>query len=700
MNFDFRLVFLVVFVVSVSCGIALCTKEKKYKKIVLRPSSAKDVMQLFPKSPSEIEMLTSLYIKDAQKKIADIIAIPDDQRTFANTAKALDELAGISDFIIFIHAVDVIEKTHPNDAMRKAAQDALLAINSVVVDAITNNRDLYNALKSYMRGAGLKEQLSPDQRYFLKKAMDDFERAGLSLPDNELGEIKKLKKELVEIELNFGANIAKDNRTITVSREGLQGLDESFIESLKRTEKGDYILGIDYPTYHNVMENCSVEATRKALYRAFMNRAYPQNEPVLKELIAKRDQWAKKLGYQNFAEFNVSDQMAGNVATIEKFLNELLPMVQEKDTQEFNQLISDLPTDVKLTSDRKMQPWDFPYVQNYYKKKHFNVDDVAIAEYFPMEKTVKGLLEIYEKFFSLRFKNVTVVGAWHGDVNLIEVYDAESSALLGYLLLDLYPRDNKFSHACHIEIIPATYKDGVSVPGISLVIANFPKSTSSKPSLLKRSDVETFFHEFGHALHGLLGKTQLASLAGTNTKMDFVEMPSQMLEEWLWDKDILKQLSSHYKTGEQLPDALIDSMVALKKFDTGSQLLKQLIYATLSLEYFKDGEHKDAYEIFKGLHTKNQHHIVFDPDNHKYAAFGHLPDYGARYYGYMWSRVFALDLFEEIKKHGLLNPVIGKKYILDILSKGGTEDPNVMLKNFLGREPNQDAFLRDVGLKD
>jgi len=265
----------------------------------------------------------------------------------------------------------------------------------------------------------------------------------------------------------------------------------------------------------------------------------------------------------------------------------------------------------------------------------------------------------------------------------------------------LYPRENKFSHACHDGIV-STYQNKSAnngfVPSVSVLIANFPKSTKDRPSLLKHSDVETFFHEFGHAMHALLGKTELASFSGTATKTDFVEMPSQMFEEWMWDKDMLEMVSSHYKTGVSLPDVLIDKMIALKRFDTGSFVQRQGWLGLIAFNCFKSGAKKDVKKIVQSLHEKYCEHIRFEPKTNMYASFGHLCCYGAKYYGYMWSKVFALDLFETIKQEGLLNYEIGEKLINKVLGKGGSVDPNKLLVDFLGREPNQDAFLRDLGL--
>jgi thimet oligopeptidase len=233
---------------------------------------------------------------------------------------------------------------------------------------------------------------------------------------------------------------------------------------------------------------------------------------------------------------------------------------------------------------------------------------------------------------------------------------------------------------------------------VSIVMANFPKSTATKPALLKFNDVNTFFHEFGHALHAFLGRTQMASFAGTSVKIDFVEMPSQILEEWLADKKILKMVGRHYQMGKTLPDDLIESLLKTKTYDSGLWTKRQLVFAKLSLSLFDNGENIEIEKFMKNTYEQIINYILFDPRNHDYASFGHLMGYGARYYGYLWSKVFALDLFNEIKKKGLLNAEIGRRYRDTIIGKGGSKDPNELLFDFLGREPNDQAFLKDMGL--
>jgi len=670
----------------------------KNKQLIDQVYDVQGIVDLFALQAEDILQKTGGYLKEAQNRIDQIIAIPDGQRNFENTAKVLDEVTGLSNAAVAERIYESLEFLSPDEAVRNAAHDTVITMREFWVDQVANNKKLYHAFKAYVEGNAQDEVLSTEQRYFLAEVMKDFERSGLNLPDGKREQVKKLKKELTILGLEFGRNIAQDNSTITVPRSALAGLKEDFIDNLKRTDNELYVLGVDYPTYFNVMEHCRVEDTRKELYHAFNNRAYPANETVLKQIIAKRDELAHLLGFSSYAHFDIDNQMVKTPERSRQFIADLIDKSEGKVKKEIMKLTATLPESVVLTADGKIKPWDFAYLKAMYKKEQFDLDERVIAEYFPMKKTVVELLDIYRQFLGVNFQEVPAKGLWHDEVKVIKVLNKDQSKLLGILLLDLYPRPNKYSHAAHLTVVPAVYEDGKFIPDISIVMANFPQPTSTKPSLLSRHDVNTFFHEFGHALHALLGRTTLASLSGTNTKTDFVELPSQMLEEWLWDKAILKKISGHYKTGELLPDAMIDKIIALKNLTSGNFVQRQGYLSLLALDYYKEGAQKNPYEIMKLLHEQIIKDVLFEPKNHFYASFGHLPEYGAKYYGYLWSKVFALDLFDEIKRHGLLNSEIGEKYVREVIGKGGSQDPNELLRNFLGREPNNEAFLKDIGL--
>ncbi len=588
---------------------------------------------------------------------------------------------------------------HPQQSMRDVGMESIKKIEAFLVDHVSTNKKLYLAFKEYVEGNAQKETLTEEQRYFLNQTMQEFKHAGFELPDAELNNVKILKKKLNDLSLEFERNIADDNRTIIVTKEGLAGLDEDFINSLQKTQDGNYLVGVDYPTYFQVIEHADVEDTRKRLFEAFNNRAYPANQNLLIEIMAIRHELATILGFESFAAFNIVNQMAASPARVDTFLKELRTYAQKKADQEINAFLSDLPASITLTKDGKIKAWDFARLKSHFKEKNFHIDERVIAEYFPMQKTIDALLDIYHQFMSIHFKEVSVTGMWHEEVRLIEVYNKERSTLLGYLLLDLHPRDNKYKHAAHGSIVPALkLADGSRLPMVSVVMANFPKPSQDKPALLMRADVRTFFHEFGHALHALLGATQVSSFAGTRVKTDFVEMPSQMLEEWLWDKEILKKVSSHYKTGEPLSDTIIDNIIALKKYDAGNDVLRQTMLAQYSLDLYK-ADKQDPEHLWFSLVDQILPHYHWGTEYRLYASFGYLTGYGAKYYGYLWSRVFALDLFNEIKKHGLLNPTIGACYVNEVIGKGGSCDPNTLLENFLGRKPSQTAFLHDMGLE-
>ena len=477
-------------------------------------------------------------------------------------------------------------------------------------------------------------------------------------------------------------------------------MDDAYKAQLATNDEGQFVLKLSYPIYFPLMEYCSVESTRKKAYALFNSRAYPENIALLQELISLRAQLAQLLGYESYAAFSINDEMAQTPHNVETFLQSLMGPGHTKITQELAELTSDLPSSVELVNG-KFKPWDFLHTQAHIKKQKYELDEREVAEYFSMHQTIAGLLKVYEQFMGIQFKQASLSGLWDDGLHTISVERCEGgkTKTLGYLILDLHPRANKYSHACQTTIIPSSYDHDHYRPGVAVVIANFPCATAQTPSLLKFNDVSTFFHEFGHALHALLGATHMVGFSGTAVKTDFVEMPSQMLEEWLYDKEILRMISHHYKTKEVLPDHLIEKIIRLKNFGNGHWVLRQTALALLSLRCYQAHQTQDIetlmHEIFKELTP----YIVDTPENHFVSSFGHLTGYGAAYYSYLWSKVFALDLFYHIKEYGLLNPTIGSKYVRDILQPGGSKNPNILLENFLGRKPNSKAFFKDLGLQ-
>ncbi len=702
----FKRVFLIVILTCFSgCSFFIKSRDiismKNFDNIIDgRFENINDFIDVFPKSVEDINFRAETIIKKIEDGVKRFLSVKSEERSFDNTARALDKLE--YQLSIIDAAIEIFEMVSPDEKICKACHDAAIKLHQFAIQTFSN-REIFRAFKEYVNGNALKESLNLEEKYFLKEEMKSYKRQGFDLPEEHFKKVTSLKKELAELSIEFDANINKDKSFIMVDKQDLDGLDEDFINNLQKNDD-KYILGCDYPTYFNVMEYCKVEQTRKDLYFVFQNRAYPENIKILNSIINKRDELAKLLGFNSYADLDLDSQMVKKQKVSRDFLSSLVDKAKQKADKEFDMLKNDLPESVLLDENGKMYAWNGGYASAKYKKKHFNIDEREISEYFPVKSTIDKIFEIYQNFLGLKFEEVLADNLWHEDVKLFKIFDAKNNQLLGTLFLDLYPRDNKYKHACMADIVHTTkYKDVKTgsyydVPGLIIVIANFPKATKEKPALLKHDDVVTFFHEFGHAMHGLLGKTELSNFSGTSVKRDFVEMPSQMFEEWMWDKGILKFVSSHYKTSQPLSENLIDKKIELKKLFSGSFVVRQCSLAFLALDYFADGKDKDLNQIRKDLHEKYSTHTRYESDTHFYASFGHLTGYGAKYYGYMWAKVFALDLFAEIKKHGLLDSEIGKKLVDLVLSKGGSIEPDVLLKNFLGREPNQEAFLKDLGI--
>jgi thimet oligopeptidase len=654
-----------------------------------------DIPALFAKTPQEIEGRMNQAMEKARKSIDDICSIPAHERSWHNTAHAFDR-ARAYDFVIIANPISVLTYVSTNDAVRTKAQEALVQLEQFATEIFDQNVQLYKAFKEYVEGNAQRESLSITQQLFLKDIMDDFKRNGLDLPEEQRKQVLALNKELAALSVEFEQNINKDQRSITATREELEGLDDDFISALRKTDDGKYIVGTDYPTYFMVLEHCCNAMTRKRLYHEFNNRAYPANQEILKKIIEKRDQLARLLGFESYAHLNLDNEMVKSPERAREFLDSVATKICAKEQQEFEQFCKDLPASVVLYNG-KLNPWDRAFLFAYHKKKYYSVDEREIAQYFPMEKTVQGLLDIYKRFFNLSMEESPISGLWDDQLRLIKIGRSGESKTLGYIILDLHPRPHKYTHACEITVLPS-FKES-SYPACAVVLANFPKSTATKPSLLELNDVRTFFHEFGHAIHELLGVTPIASYAGTKVKHDFVELPSQILEEWLWDPTIIKMMSCHYKTGKKLSDEMIGKIIALKNLSTGFFTTRQLCLAYLALDCYASGAQKDIDQILRENFVRMRKHELFYGDDHMCCSFGHLMGYGARYYGYLWSKVFALDMFNQIKaENGLLDPKVGERYTAAILSKGGSQDPNDMLKEFLGREPNADAFFKDMGI--
>lgn len=662
--------------------------------------SAEESLDIIPyiEKIQDIQILTALDAAGIQKKKAEsiinfqedlqkLLSIKEEERSFENTVRAWDRMTGgLQSILGFYEGMSLVQ---PCDSIRSSCEDAIREISLVFFDAISKHPELYSAFQSVKRK---EEHLLLHHSYYLDQVIEEFERMGCHLSLERRSKISALQNEISNLGLLFQKNIKEDQRSLFVHREDLKGLDDGFIDALNKNKEGLYELTCDYPTYVSTMQHCSDSTTRKELFHLFVNRASPVNQSILSAVIEKRDLLAKNLGFFSYAEYDLSSQMVKTVEKAESFIAKLFRNVKTKANIEFAELTKNLPEGVSLTSEGKLQAHDVAFTLESYRKKNFLLDERKVAEYFPVGNTIHSLISIYETFFSLKIEEIHSLPFWNESVKLLQIAKAGSKEICGYLFLDLFPRKNKFTHACHCTLIPS-YTDlekSKKYPALSLVVSNVSST------VLSHDQVKTLFHEFGHAMHAILGRSDMMMMCGTNVKMDFVELPSQLLEEWILQPSILKMISSHYITGESLPDELIDQMLKGKNCDKAINIERQCFLSALSFAYFAEGGKKDVDLIVKDLRSIYLNRYLYPEDDHFSCAFDHLNGYGAKYYGYLWAKVLALDVFAKIKEGGLLNPAVGASYVENVIGQGGSKDPNELLRNFLGRNPSEASFVQSL----
>lgn len=680
--------------------------------------TARECASIFPKSLEDIRRVAAEAKSTAVSALNGIVGTRCCEENALGTCAAIDRTAGLLSMASGI--LSVVKNVHPEKVMRDEASTLMVDLESFSIDHLSSNRALYLVLKAVHGNEANKSLLEQDQEtdYWLTEELAGFRRRGLDLETSSFEKVVQLQKEIAALTTKFSTNIAEDDTQIEVALENLTGVPDAIVQKLPtNASSGHRVLKMDYPTYFGVMKNCEVSSTRRAMAEAFENRAYPANVPVLQELIFKRHQLASTLGYSSYSHYDLDSKMAKHPDVAKKFVSDLVPGLLKKWSAEQGVIKQNLHHSVVLSADGKIPAWDIAFCINQVKKTALNVSETTIQEYFPLDSTLKALFKIYEAFFDIKFEQVdNGEELWSPSTSTLAVYEkvegdaAARGVLLGHIILDLFPREGKFSHACCHSVVPPTRApDGTFSPALSVVLANFPTATNETPALFLHDDVETFFHEFGHAIHGLMGRSKMMTLAGTRVKRDFVELPSQMLEEWLWEPSILAMITSHYKTGEALPVELIQAKVASKNAFSGRDSLRQLQFATYALDIFGHPFSTDAaaapdnYDttgLFRSIQPRLLPGMEFSNATHFECAFGHLTGYGATYYGYMWSEVFAQDVFQYIKDHdGLLSAELGRRYRNIILGVGGGRDPNDMLKEFLGREPNAKAFISKLGVE-
>ena len=584
--------------------------------------------------------------------------------------------------------------TASSDDLRKAGMDCEKAAQETVLDAFTSD-ELFNKVNFF---AANPQELTDEDQLLLQEYLDSFSENGLHLAEEKRQELKILNERLIELSSEFAEQLNNDSSHVLLRKDELKGLPEDFISGLEKdNDSGLYKLTMKYPHYRPAIESVERSDVRKKIYRAYMNRGGSVNSQRLAEAIKIRAQIASLLGFANHAEKSLKNRMAQSPAKVSKMLEKVESRLKTKNKEDLNKILERKRQDLG-DETVGLDAWDVNYYSKKIKKESYDFDSEEVQKYFPAGKVISGMFEVYETLFGVKFEQSSSEEVWHESVNYYDIIDPKTMEPIAGFFMDLYPRAGKYGHAAAFTLKKGYKKrtGQYSMP-VSAIVANFTKASNDKPSLLKHREVETLFHEFGHIMHQTLTKSKYASLSGTRVKRDFVEAPSQMLENWVWEKEILKMISSHYQTQENLPDALLDKMLKARKFNSGYLYTRQLFFASIDMKYHQLSLQDADINPTQIYHDVFEQVTLLKPlkDSVPEAGFGHLMGgYDAGYYGYLWSEIYAADMFTRFKEEGLLNPQTGLDYKKWILEPGGSIDPFVLLSKFLGREPNEEAFFK------
>lgn len=576
--------------------------------------------------------------------------------------------------------------SHPDDGVREKAKLCEPKIDKLDT-ALWLDPKLARVVKRY---AAKKETLGTARTRLLEKTLRDFRRNGLDLDERGQKRLREINEELTKLGLEFDSNLAESHLTVEATPDRLEGLPKEWLASHPPNERGKVVLTTDYPDYFPVLTYAKDRKLALELYKQFENRAADKNIPVLDKILALRSEKAKLLGYATWADYVLEPRMAKSPKTVSTFLETLRKHLGKKGQSELAEFkAAHVKLGGKATDD--IPPSDRLYLEDQVRKAKYGLDSKEVSKYFEVRRVKDGLLDITSKLFGIRYRPLADAPTWHPDVEAVEVTDASGKAI-GRFYFDLYPREGKYKHAAVFSIRDtAKMPDGSRLMPIAAIECNFPKPGGAAPALMSHQDAVTFFHEFGHVIHHLLSESELSSFAGTSVARDFVESPSQMLEEWAWHKDTLALFARHHDTNAPLPAPLHAAMLRSRGFGRAISTQRQLYLAALDQAYHTRPVPFDTTKVLAEIHDAYTPFKYVD-GTHFQASFGHLIGYDAGYYGYQWALSIAQDLFTRFRKEGLMNPKTAADYRANILAPGDSDEAAKLVERFLGRPPSDAAY--------
>lgn len=623
---------------------------------------------------------------------------------FENTIEALDysgeQLDRVSSVFFNLNSAET------NDDIQKIAQEVSPMLSEFSND-VALNTELFKRVSIVFNQD--HSVLTAEQQTLLDKKYKGFSRNGTNLPEDKKEILRAIDKELATLKLTFGENILAETNVYELhltNPNDVKGLPEGALEAatqvaLQKDKKG-WVFTLDYPSYIPFMKYADSRELRKKMAFAFGARGFQKNEHNNEEIVLKiatlRFQRAQLLGYDTHSHFVLEERMSGSPEKVTSFLNDLLEKAKPVALKEFAELENFAK---ELDNIDHLEKWDSAYYSEKLKNKLFNLDDEKLKPYFKLENVIDGVFTVAKKLFGLNFKQVSTIDTYHEDVKTYEVTD-NSNNEIAVFYADFHPRKGKRNGAWMTSFKGQKIKNGINDrPHISNV-CNFTKPTDTKPSLLTFNEVTTLFHEFGHGLHGMLANTTYPSLSGTSVYWDFVELPSQILENWCFEKECLDLFATHYQTGETIPMEYVEKIKTSANFQEGMATMRQLSFGLLDMSWH-GGKSPETIKDVKAHEKEAFSDTSLFPDvaeNCMSVAFSHIfqGGYSSGYYSYKWAEVLDADAFEAFKEKGIFNPETGKSFAEHILSKGGTEHPMTLYKRFKGAEPKPEALLKRAGL--
>ncbi len=673
-----------------------CTKKQQVKVVELSADNPFNVSLNQPfnyekVTGKDIEDYVSFTIKNATQSLENIKN--EKSLTLENTLVAFDDItnklskANNNAFMLYWTSSDSLTRVKGLEYSQKV--DSLSTV-------INSDKVLFGQFEKFANSQDYKK-LEGHKKRFVDEVITNFKQSGVNLDAAKLDQFKKLKAEITDLSAQYSTNMNTADSKLKLDAKAAEGLPESFKEKYE-TGENVYEIPVMPATKNPVLDNAIQESTRKEFITLYSNRGADKNLEILNHLIKKRYELAELMGYKSFAEYNLVTKMAKNPETVWKFVNGLVAESKGKALKDVEVLKAIRNKESKTAITAPFNAWDISYYHNQILKNQYNVDNEKIREYLPMKECLIGMMDIYQELLGLSFKKMENASVWHPEVEAYEVFEGDK--LKGRFYLDLFPRPNKESWFYGVPLSSGKMTaQGYEVP-VSMLLGNFTRPTENMPSLVSHSELNTLFHEFGHIMNAMAYEGEYSIQA--ETKSDFVEAMSQIFENWIWDYEILSSFAKHYKTGEILPKPLFDNMVNAKNVSSGlgaQASLRSCIYDMNLYDKYDPKGPMDTDQLWRDIDQQMDVMNWYIEGTHPQASWIHINTHPTYYYGYLWSEVYAQDMFTVFEKNGLRDQATGIKYRKLILANGSQKDVNAAVEEFLGRPSNNEAYIKSLGLE-